>query len=130
MNAEPPERTEPDPAPSPRTDDVVIAVDAMGGDRGVGAVIGGLAQAVAANPRLRFIVHGDEAELEDAIRTQRNLAPHVEVRHAEDVITMSDRPSKALRTAQGSSMWNALESVRTGESEVVISCGNTGALMA
>src|SRR5690606_35738411 len=89
-----------------------------------------LAQAVAANPRLRFIVHGDEAELEDAIRTQRNLAPHVEVRHAEDVITMSDRPSKALRTAQGSSMWNALESVRTGESEVVISCGNTGALMA
>lgn len=130
MNADPPDRTGPEPVPSQRSDDVVIAVDAMGGDRGVSAVVGGLAQAIAVNPRLRFIVHGNAAELEAEIRSGEALARRIEVRHTENVITMSDKPSKALRTAQGTSMWNALESVRTGESEVVISCGNTGALMA
>ena len=43
---------------------------------------------------------------------------------------MDEKPSRALRTGQGSSMWNALETVKSGESPVVISCGNTGALMA
>ena len=43
---------------------------------------------------------------------------------------MDEKPSRALRNAQGTSMWCALEAVKAGESPVVISCGNTGALMA
>ena len=43
---------------------------------------------------------------------------------------MDDKPSKVLRSAQGTSMWSAIEAVKAGESPVVISCGNTGALMA
>ena len=43
---------------------------------------------------------------------------------------MDAKPSRALRNAQGTSMWNALAAVKAGESPVVISCGNTGALMA
>jgi phosphate acyltransferase len=117
-------------SPGRRSADVVIAIDAMGGDRGVGAVVGGMAQALEENPSLRFVVHGDAGQLEAAMAVGDALKRRTEVRHAESVITMSDKPSRALRTAQGSSMWNALESVRTGESEVVISCGNTGALMA
>ncbi len=130
MNAGPSDSTGPHPVPGCRSDDVVIAIDAMGGDHGVNVVVGGLARALAANPRLRFIVHGDAASLEARLRADGSLAERIEIRHAESVITMSDKPSKALRTAQGSSMWNALESVRSGESEVVISSGNTGALMA
>jgi phosphate acyltransferase len=116
--------------PSGQPDDIVVAIDAMGGDKGIGAVIEGMRLSLDMNPRLRFVVHGDGDKLAGVLAGDAGLADRVEVRHAAGVITMNDKPSKALRTAQGSSMWNAIESVRTGESNVVISCGNTGALMA
>ncbi len=42
---------------------------------------------------------------------------------------MDAKPSQAVRSGKGSSMWNALQSVKDGEATVAISCGNTGALM-
>lgn len=110
--------------------DIVISIDAMGGDRGVGDVIRGMGKSLSRNPRLRFILHGDEAALNPALRKNSPLAARTEIRHATSVINMADKPSKALRSAQGSSMWNALDAVKSSESSVVISCGNTGALMA
>ena len=110
--------------------DVVLSIDAMGGDRGVGEVIRGMGKSLAKNDRLRYILHGDSAELEREIRKSTPLAERTEIRHADSVIAMDEKPSRALRRGQGSSMWNALETVRQGESRVVISCGNTGALMA
>ncbi len=123
-------------APQPRraaaevAGDVVISIDAMGGDRGVGDVIQGMGKSLAINPRLRYILHGDAKILTRAMRKKSPLAARTEIRHAAGVIDMADKPSKALRNAQGSSMWNALETVKSGESSVVISGGNTGALMA
>ena len=110
--------------------DVVISIDAMGGDMGVAEVVRGMGMSLDKNPRLRFILHGDEAALGPLIRKNAALAARTEIRHADSVIAMDEKPSKALRRAKGSSMSNALEAVRTGESEVAISCGNTGALMA
>ena len=110
--------------------DVVLSIDAMGGDRGVADVIRGMGKSLAKNPRLRYILHGDEAVLTKAIRRRSPLARRTEIRHAPNVIAMDERPSRALRRGQGTSMWNALETVKRGESPVVISCGNTGALMA
>jgi phosphate acyltransferase len=121
-----------DRAPGPGGADagVVVAIDAMGGDRGVAPVVEGIEVALDNNPQMRFILHGDAAELERAAGSRTRWAGRVELRHAESAISMGDKPSRALRSAQGTSMWNALESVRSGESSVVISCGNTGALMA
>jgi glycerol-3-phosphate acyltransferase PlsX len=113
-----------------RPDDIVLSIDAMGGDRGVGDVVSGMGKSLAKNPRLRFIVHGDADELRRAMAKAGPLAERSEIRHADRVIAMDEKPSRALRTGQGSSMWNALEAVKSGESSVVISCGNTGALMA
>lgn len=110
--------------------DIVIAIDAMGGDRGVPEVVRGMSKSLHKNPRLRYIVHGDAQALEASIRKYAGLADRSEIRHADSVIGMDQKPSKALRAAQGSSMWNALETVKNGESPAVISCGNTGALMA
>lgn len=110
--------------------DIVIAIDAMGGDRGVDDVIRGMGKSLEKNPRLRYIVHGDGDLLSRSIRKNSPLAARVEIRHADRVIGMDEKPSKVLRSAQGSSMWNALGTVKSGESSVVISCGNTGALMA
>lgn len=120
-----------DPKPSAQgIGDVVLSIDAMGGDRGVAEVIRGMGKSLAKNGRLRYILHGDAAELERAIRKSTPLAERTEIRHADSVIAMDEKPSRALRRGQGSSMWNAIETVRLGESRVVISCGNTGALMA
>jgi phosphate acyltransferase len=120
----------PDHDETRRSQDVVIAIDAMGGDRGVADVIHGMGKSLERNPRLRYILHGDGELLSAALREGSPLAGRTEIRHAAGVVTMGEKPSRAMRTAQGTSMWNALESVRSGESRVVISCGNTGALMA
>ncbi len=110
--------------------DIIISIDAMGGDRGVAEVIRGMGKSLERNSRLRFIVHGDGDLLTRSLKKGSPLAARTEVRHAAGVVAMDDKPSRVLRSAQGTSMWSALEAVKAGESPVVISCGNTGALMA
>jgi glycerol-3-phosphate acyltransferase PlsX len=107
----------------------VLSIDAMGGDAGPAAVVDGMAKACAKNPDLRFIVHGDRAELERLLDRKRGLSERCELRHAEGVVRMHDKPSNVLRHGRDTSMWSAIEAVRAGEAPVAISCGNTGALM-
>lgn len=108
---------------------IVISVDAMGSDRGPVAVLDGVQIAHQANPALRFILHGREAELAPLIAA-RGLADCAVLRHAEGVVTMHDKPSQVMRRGKDTSMWSAIESVREREAAVAVSCGNTGALMA
>ncbi len=108
----------------------VISIDAMGGDHGPDAILTGMVHALADHPDLSFIVHGDEATLNELVGRRRELAGRCEVRHASDVISMSEKPSRALRDGRDSSMWKALETVGRGDAPVAVSCGNTGALMA
>jgi glycerol-3-phosphate acyltransferase PlsX len=53
----------------------------------------------------------------------------VTIRHAPEVVSMTDKPAQVVRHGRDTSMWSALESVRGGEATVCVSCGNTGALM-
>lgn len=110
--------------------DVVLSVDAMGGDRGPSAIVDGMAKSAAKNPGLRFIVHGDTGQLEPLIARKRILAGRCDLRHADDVVHMDDKPSQVMRSGKGTSMWSAIDAVRNGEASVAVSCGNTGALMA
>ena len=109
---------------------VVISVDAMGGDRGPSVVVAGMAESADRNPEIRFIAHGDEAELRRLIGRRKVLAGRCDIRHAPGVVTMEDKPSQIVRKGADTSMWAAIESVRTGEAGAAVSCGNTGALMA
>ena len=108
----------------------VISVDAMGGDRGPAAVIGGMSISARRNPDIRFIVHGDEAEITRLMRRRGALAERTEIRHAPEIVPMGAKPSKVMRQARGTSMMSALQAVKSGEASVAVSCGNTGALMA
>ena len=112
------------------SDPVVVSIDAMGGDSGVEAIIGGIEKSANVNPDINFIVHGDSAEINALLSKKPELASRVDVRHAEKVISMDEKPARALRGGKDSSMWNALQSVEKGEATVAVSCGNTGALMA
>jgi glycerol-3-phosphate acyltransferase PlsX len=109
---------------------VVISVDAMGGDRGPAAVVAGIAESAKKNPELDFLLHGDRAALDPLLAKRRVLDGRCTIVHAEDVVRMDDKPSQVLRHGKNTSMWSALESVRSGDATVAVSCGNTGALMA
>ena len=121
-------------SPTPRAlldqGSVVISVDAMGGDNGPSAVVAGMAESADKNPEIRFIVHGDEAQLRRLIGRRKHLIDRCDIRHAPGVVTMEDKPSQIVRKGGDTSMWAAIESVKQGEAEVAVSCGNTGALMA
>jgi glycerol-3-phosphate acyltransferase PlsX len=107
----------------------VISVDAMGGDRGPEAIVSGLAKSARKNPDIAFILHGDEARLTALLAKRPELAGRVDIRHTENVVSMTDKPAQVLRNGKDSSMWSAIEAVRDHEAEVAVSCGNTGALM-
>ena len=109
---------------------IVLSIDAMGGDLGPPAVVAGIARSAANNPNLFFILHGSEDILKRLVSKRRKLKDCVKIVNSKDVINMGDKPSQVVRSGKNSSMWSALEYVRNGEADVCISCGNTGALMA
>jgi len=106
----------------------VISVDAMGGDLGPTAVVAGLSDAAGKNPDIRFILHGPAETLEPLVK-KRKLDGRCEIRDAQGVVAMDDKPSQVIRNGQNTSMWSTIEAVRDGEADVAVSCGNTGALM-
>ncbi|MBV1865603.1 MAG: phosphate acyltransferase PlsX [Rhodobacteraceae bacterium] len=108
----------------------IISIDAMGGDRGVPSVVAGVALAAKANPGIRFLIHGDEAEIAPLVRKQRILDKRCDIRHADETVGMEDKPSHVMRHGKKTSMWATIDAVRNGDASVAVSCGNTGALMA
>jgi glycerol-3-phosphate acyltransferase PlsX len=109
-----------------------IAVDAMGGDLGPLEVVAAVKLALNQYPALNSIILvGDEAVLGPLVN-QAGLqrSNRLSIRHASEVITMEDKPLNALKRKKDSSMVRAIELVKNREAGVVVSCGNTGALMA
>jgi glycerol-3-phosphate acyltransferase PlsX len=113
------------------TDSLVISIDVMGGDHGPSVVVPALAQALPALPaNARFLLHGDQGAIEAELARRPSLAPRCELRHADRVVAMDEKPAQALRRGKGTSMWNAIEALREGSAVAALSAGNTGALMA
>jgi glycerol-3-phosphate acyltransferase PlsX len=111
-------------------DPLVISIDAMGGDHGPSVVAPAVARVLKQGVSARFLLHGDERALKAAIAKLPALQGHVEIRHTDKVIGADDKPAQAMRRGKGTSMWNAVESVKSGEAHAGVSAGNTGALMA
>lgn len=110
----------------PRT----VALDAMGGDHGPDVVIPGAALSLVRHPGLSFVLCGDEARIAPVLESHPALAAKSRIVHTTQVVAMDEKPSQALRRGKGSSMWLALDAVRTGDAHAAVSAGNTGALMA
>ena len=110
-----------------QADGVVISLDAMGGDKGPQAVVAGLEAFLAETPGARVLLHGPEAILAPLTR---KLGDRVWIVHAPESVAMADKPSQVMRSGKDTSMWSAVDAVRDGRAQAVVSCGNTGALMA
>jgi phosphate acyltransferase len=109
-----------------------IAVDAMGGDLGPCEAVEAVKEVLAsAEADLHILLVGQQ-EVLSPLLSQAGLQSHpkLTVVHATEVITMEDKPLKAIKTKKDSSMIRAIELVKSGEARVAVSCGNTGALMA
>ena len=109
--------------------DLVMSVDAMGGDKAPRVVIEGLALANKKNPDLHFLVFGDEEAVTAELDRFPKLSKVCEIRHATERVRNEDKPSQVIRN-KNTSMYMAIDAVRKGEAAAVISAGNTGALMA
>jgi glycerol-3-phosphate acyltransferase PlsX len=96
----------------------ILAVDAMGGDRGPAEIVAGALAARADG--LTPVLYGPAS-----------LDTHgLELREAPDVIGMHDKPSEAVRSKPDSSLVAAVRAVAQGDADAVVSAGNTGAVLA
>lgn len=109
-----------------------IAIDAMGSDKGPAEMVAATKLAVEKVTDLRpIILVGDEAVLKPLLEKEGlSSHPDISIFHASEVITMDDKPLVALKKKRDASMLRAIELVKDGAASCVVSCGNTGSLMA
>jgi len=109
-----------------------IAVDAMGSDKGPAEIVAAVKIALENVFDIApiFLV-GQEPILAPLI-ADAGLAGHpkLTIHHATQVVEMGDKPLQAMKQKRDSSMARAIELVKEGRAAVVVSCGNTGILMA
>ncbi|HXT05804.1 MAG TPA: phosphate acyltransferase PlsX [Roseiarcus sp.] len=111
--------------------EIIIALDAMGGDHGPAVVTSAAAIALERRPDTRYLLFGDEKILQPLVAAHAKLAARATIIHCDVAVKMTDKPSQALRHGRRvSSMWRAIEAVKRGEADCAVSAGNTGALMA
>ena len=108
---------------------LILSVDAMGGDAAPQVVLDGLKIFAKRRQSVSFLVHGRAEDITAGIDA-RGLTDRCQIMHHEGVVSMSDKPSAAMRRAKGTSMWGAVQAVKSGEAGAAVSAGNTGALMA
>jgi glycerol-3-phosphate acyltransferase PlsX len=107
----------------------VISIDGMGGDHAPASVVDGLERFAGSRADFHFLLHGDETKLKPLLARCPTASARTVIRHAEKTIAMDAKPAQAVKQGKGSSMWNAIETVKAGEAIAAVSAGNTGALM-
>lgn len=107
-----------------------IAVDAMGGDHAPREIVKGAVQAAHELSGIaRVLLVGDQAAIERELRACGGCPAKVEVRHATEVVGMDEAPAQAVRRKKNSSISRAVDLLKAGEADAVLSAGNTGALV-
>ncbi|MCD6151494.1 MAG: phosphate acyltransferase PlsX, partial [Deltaproteobacteria bacterium] len=106
-----------------------IAVDAMGGDNAPAEIVAGAVEA-AREYNIHVILVGYRERIEHELKKYQIKNLPIYIQHASEVVGMDDSPSKALRRKKNSSLKVAIDLVRDGRAQGVISAGNSGAAMA
>jgi phosphate acyltransferase len=110
---------------------VKISLDVMGGDFGPEVVIPGAAKALERHPEITFVLFGQRDKCEALLANYPKLKEKSVFHDCDVAIGMDEKPSQALRRGRNvSTMWRSIAAVKTGDADVAVSAGNTGALMA
>ena len=107
---------------------IKIAVDAMGGDGSPKKIIDGIIHNHKSSQESFFKIFGDEAEIKKNLDNKIDKN-YYEIFNTSNVVKSTDSPLEAAKRGKDTSMWLAIESVKNKESDIVISAGNTGALL-
>ncbi|MEO1554480.1 MAG: phosphate acyltransferase, partial [Pseudomonadota bacterium] len=108
---------------------LILSIDAMGGDAAPTVVLDGLKLFAERRANVLFEVHGRAEDITSGLES-RGLMDRCTIMHHDDIVSMSEKPSVALRRAKTTSMWGAVQAVKAGRAGAAVSAGNTGALMA
>lgn len=105
-----------------------IAIDAMGGDKAPDVIIKGVSMAVLEHPEMQPILVGDRSLIAPLLDRYENIKG-AQIVHTDEAVAPEEKPSSALRNGKNSSMQLAIDLVKNGEADAVVSAGNSGALM-
>ncbi|MHB1676526.1 MAG: phosphate acyltransferase PlsX [Sulfuriferula sp.] len=113
------------------TENVTVAIDAMGGDHGPVVTVPAALKCLARDAALTIVLVGLNEAIEAQLRAHHVKShPRLRIQNATEVVGMDDSPALAMRNKKDSSMRVAIDLVKRGEAGACISAGNTGALMA
>ena len=110
------------------SDLITIAVDAMGGDNSPKKIIDGIILNHQSNKGIFYKIFGDENKIIEIIDKKINK-DFYEINHTNKIVESTDSPLEAAKKGKDTSMWLAIESVKNKEADIVVSAGNTGALL-
>ncbi len=107
-----------------------LAIDAMGGDFAPQNIVAGAVDALCDNDRVSHLyLVGDHARVQAELRTVGAADSRIEIVHTQEVIEMHDPPVQSVRRKKDSSMCRAIDIVKRGDADAILSAGNTGALL-
>ena len=101
----------------------------MGGDNAPQIIVDGATQAKIRHPYVKFSFFGNKIKLLPLINSSEVLKES-EIVHTDEIVDANEKPSIAVRKGRNSSMGMAIQSVKSGKADAIVSAGNTGALMA
>ena len=107
---------------------IKIAVDAMGGDGSPNKIIEGIIHHYKNNRNTYYQIFGDKDKIYSLI-DQNIPGNSFEIIHTVDTVKGTDSPLEGAKRGKNTSMWLAIQSVKEKKSDIVISAGNTGALL-
>ena len=110
------------------SDFIKIAVDAMGGDGSPKKIIDGIILNHQSNKNNFYKIFGDKNQIEILIKDKIDKN-YFEIIHTNEIIKSTDSPLEGAKRGKDTSMWRAIKSVKDKEADIVISAGNTGALL-
>ncbi|MBI4394670.1 MAG: phosphate acyltransferase PlsX [Candidatus Omnitrophica bacterium] len=107
-----------------------IAVDGMGGDYAPHLVVEGAVQAADDFEDLEVIITGREDAIKRELYRHKVRGGKISIRHASEVIEMSDTPVQAIKKKKDSSLAVGIQLLKQREVDAVVTAGNTGAAVA
>jgi glycerol-3-phosphate acyltransferase PlsX len=107
-----------------------IAIDGMGGDNAPKAVVEGIIQAIDEYTDIEFYITGPENLIKQELRNINYSGEKITVIDAKEIISTNEHPVEALKRKKDSSLCKALDLVKKGQCDAILSAGSTGAFLA
>ena len=109
-------------------DFINIAVDAMGGENSPHKVIKGIEIHSKISKNIFYNIFGDKNVIDPMINKTNISKKNYKIIHTDSIIEDTDSPLSAAKKGKDTSMWLSVESLKSNESDAIVSAGNTGAL--